>query len=68
MVLRKVVTRRVVLGMFAAGAGASAIGPLGRVAGVAAAGGPQYVYVGTYTPPSGNYPNTPGNGVIGPLF
>lgn len=53
MVLRKVVTRRVVLGMLAAGAGASAIGPLGRVAGVAAAGGPQYVYIGTYTPPSG---------------
>jgi len=37
--------------MIAAGAGA--IGPLGRLAGVAAAGGPQYVYVGTYTPPSG---------------
>src|SRR4051794_22447422 len=48
MVLRKVVTRRVALGMLAAGAGA--IGPLGRLAGVAAAGGPQFVYVGTYTP------------------
>ena len=51
MGVRTVVTRRSVLGMLAA-AGAS-IGPWGSALAVRAAADPIYVYVGTYTPPSG---------------